>query len=281
MKREDKFGRRIFSATVWSQMLSTGKKLIELGYTESVNKPNLFYSKREYGMFFADMRGTEIVPIWDDPCPLFYWNFDAGLPPWKCRRYIKEELLRLGNNGAKCRLSFYFMEDPLFDNMNMCIDEEDLIFEWNDGYCQLCGKDFRDEGSFCSPDCEKKFFHNLKKTCPVCGKKIEFEEEVKHHIKYAPPEKAVFVHLGCHTRIHRTKMYPELKPVDKKEDAKREFLASNKENKPFVLKRGLSGEQCAICEGKIKPNESYTFYKGVRIHVKCYLKMKRIRGASY
>jgi len=110
-------------------MLNTGQKLTELGYQESRKKPNLFYNKVEHGVFFADLRGTEEVPIWDDQRPLFYWQLDETLPAWKCRRLIKEELIRLGTRGGKCRLSFEFFNHPLFENTSAYVDEENLVFD--------------------------------------------------------------------------------------------------------------------------------------------------------
>ena len=42
MKREDKFGRKIFSDKVWNKIESSGRRLMNLDYLESVRKPNLF-----------------------------------------------------------------------------------------------------------------------------------------------------------------------------------------------------------------------------------------------
>jgi len=71
MKPEDKFGRRIYPKT-FLILQKYGNILTELGWKESKNKPNLFYKEFDEIIVFADMRGTEIVPIWEDPCPLIY-----------------------------------------------------------------------------------------------------------------------------------------------------------------------------------------------------------------
>ena len=289
MKREDKFGRRIFSANIWSQMLLTGKKLVELGYIESVNKPNLFYSKKDYGLFFADMRGTEIVPIWDDPIPLFYWNFDYGQPNWKCRRHIKEELLRLGNNGVKVRLTMDMIDaSPCFENTNACIDTEDLIFDWNDGYCEVCGKDFQNEGYFCSTDCEKKFMEKMEKAnqeerlrsiregplieCCICKKNTRENPETvfhKHHTSYFP-EKTVITCLSCHQVIHNTEAYPHLRPKNKRLSTK-EIRELERIARIELAKRNgtYSENYCSICGREIKAKHSYSFYYGKKIHTEC------------
>lgn len=218
MRREDKLGRRIFSDDIWNKMLSTGQKLTELGYLESRNKPNLFFIKVEHGVFFTDLRGTEIVPIWDDPRPLFYWQIDEKLPAWMCRRLIKEELMRLGTNGCRCRLSFEVHDNPIFENTSTFIDEENLVFGWDDGFCRNCDKDFQDEGSFCSKECEEEFRDKLKEVCEVCGEKIELFKEVRHHVSYSP-EKVILVHASCHNKIHKTNLFPHLKPKKEEKSA--------------------------------------------------------------
>ena len=43
MLRQNKDSRPIFSDKVWYHMVENGKKLLKLGYEESINKPNLFY----------------------------------------------------------------------------------------------------------------------------------------------------------------------------------------------------------------------------------------------
>lgn len=57
-----------------------------------------------------------------------------------------------------------------------------------------------------------------KNICDVCKKKLFdpklwiFNSLVKHHISYFPI-KIIYVHWGCHHKIHRTNKYPELKPL--------------------------------------------------------------------
>lgn len=227
MKREDKFGRRIYSGTVWNRMIAIGNKLIALGYRESRKKPNLFFIKVEHGVFFADLRGTKEVPIWDDQRPLFYYQFNEKLPAWKCRRLVKQELLRLSADDCKCRLSFDFSEDdPIFENTPFSVDNESAAFEWPDGLCLQCGKDFQDEGWFCSKTCELN--HQLKYLkedqikikCKVCGKHPEIvlkkgrytfkEVFVEHHTDY---EKNLTIRVcqSCNLKIAKNPtQYPEI-----------------------------------------------------------------------
>ncbi len=82
----------------------------------------------------------------------------------------------------------------------------------DDGYCRYCGKDFKGEGSFCSNICEEQYKDTLKTPCEVCGKKLDWFEEIRHHISYSPPEKVIIVCAGCHNKIHKTNKFPQFKP---------------------------------------------------------------------
>lgn len=208
---KDKFGKPIYSA-VFSILKKNEKILLLNGYIESNNKPNLFYKKLICGYFYTDMRGTEEVPIWFDTRPLFYWKFNSNKPKWERRRLIKAELLKLFNNNCPCRLSFYaFCDSEDFENTGVEVDEENGIFVWDDGCCRFCSKDFKGEGSFCSKTCEEQYENTLKTPCAVCGEKIDFLKEVRHHISYFP-EKIIFVHASCHNLIHKTNKFLNLKP---------------------------------------------------------------------
>ncbi len=288
MKREDISGQHIFSANIWSKMLSNGKKLVENGYSESANKPNLFYSKKDYGIFFADMRGTKLAPIWNDPRPLFYWIFDNDQPLWKHRRQIKEELLNLEKNNVEYSLCLV-VENLLFEQSNVIGDEVNLIFPWFDGFCEFCGKDFQNDGRFCSIECEKKCIEKIENEqeeqrlclikegplieCCVCKKNTQENPETvyhKHHVSYFP-EEIVITCLSCHQAIHNTEEYPHLKPKNirllAKEIRKLERIAKielTKKNGTF------SKNYCSLCEREIKINQSYSFYCGKKIHTKCF-----------
>ena len=294
MQRIDKFGRRIFSNNVWSQLRSIGKKLAELGYIESVNKPNLFYIKMDFGFFFADMRGTEIIPIWDAPVPLLYWSFNYDQPNWKSRRHIKEELLKLENHGIEWRVSSFVADDPLLVNNVMFIDFENLIFEWDDGYCKFCKNDFQSDGSYCSPECEKRYLEEINDAiqkkrlreiregplieCCICTMNTKDNPETvfqKHHISYHP-EEIVITCLRCHQAIHNTKDYPQFKPKQKRllptDIRKLERLA-----KMELAKRNgtFADLYCSICEKRIKTNHSHTFFCGGKVHINCLKKSKK------
>lgn len=210
MIEKDKFGNPIYQSTF--RMLKENENvLLDGGYVESKTRPNLFYRKIPEGCFFADMRGTKEVPIWSDTRPAFFLNFNNDVPGWKRRRSVEEEFKRLFVAGCKCRFFFFLYETPEFEEVGLGLDEENGVLDTPNGYCKFCGKDFGGEGEFCSKECEEKRIDELKTPCKACGKKIEFGEEISHHISYFP-EKTILVHRSCHTRIHRTEAFSTLRP---------------------------------------------------------------------
>lgn len=186
--------------------------LLRNGYKEATNKKNLFYKNNKLGCFFANLRGTSMVPIWQDSRPLFHWQLKKEAPNWQKRRAIKQELKFLFNEGCVCRLSYEFpIGNEEFEGTLVAHHEDDGWFIWDDGYCQYCGKDFQGEGSYCSTECEAKYWDALKKPCLVCNEKMDFNTGIRHHVSYLP-EKIIIVHIGCHNKIHKTNLYPHLRP---------------------------------------------------------------------
>ena len=194
------------------------------------------------------MRGTEIVPIWEDTNPLFYWNFKDDIPNWKKRRLIDEEYHRLVGTGCRIRIS----------------DESD---EWflpdEDGFCIICRKDFQGDGLYCSDDCEKQDYRkdaakivNDSPACEVCGKKIVDEwasrileekfphRKIKHHISYAD-DKTKLVCAQCHSKIHHSNddELSKLRPIDKPSDIKK-TPKKKKEKPPVPVRIMVHCEKC-------------------------------------
>lgn len=227
MIRQNKDGRPIYKDSVWHQMIQTGEKLRKLGYNDSKTKPNLFYKpiKSEIksenditiqvnGVIFADMRGTEVVPIWGDPRPLVYSSdlpFNIFLP----------EFILLERSGCSPRVSFYEECEP--DGWMFGLDEipsgyckrcgEDILFkmDWeilNQDFIELYsqGIDQSLEVNYCET-CRKieyaireyRMLHfNDFKLCELCGIK---DAQVRHHITYNP-EKIIRICRSCHGKIH-------------------------------------------------------------------------------
>ena len=204
-------GRAIYPR-VYRVLKAHGGLLTQCGYVEAKKKPNLFYRNAPGCVFFADMRGTEDVKIWEDTRPLHSVLFSKSLPKWQMRRIRKQELEMLFESGCLCRLSFYFPHsESEFEETGVFLDQESGLFLWPDGYCRYCGKDFRDEGWYCTTECERADDFASLPACAACGVKVPRQQQIRHHVSYNP-EKVVIVHASCHQRIHRTSEHPELQP---------------------------------------------------------------------
>ncbi len=227
MIRQNKDGRPIYKESVWYQMIETGQKLRKLGYKDSSKKPNLFYKPIETefksrddqifkvkGAVFADMRGTELVPIWSDPSPLVYFidlPFKIFLP----------EFILLERSGCSPRVSFYEECEP--DGWMFGLDKipsgycnrcgEDILQEVNWGILEKDWIELYDEGidqslevNYCEvcrtieyemKEYKSQHFQDFK-LCELCGIK---DVQVNHHIKYKP-EKIIRICRSCHGKIH-------------------------------------------------------------------------------
>ncbi|MCP4553713.1 MAG: hypothetical protein GY834_17110 [Bacteroidetes bacterium] len=215
----DKFGNKLYAKT-FNILKENGCILSGLGYKESKNSPNLFFLRTSVFSFYADMRGTKEISIWSDTCPFFYWEFHRSIPKWEKRRVIKKELIKLFNSQCPCRLSFYLYREPEFEDIPTYVDVANGEYDWDDGRCEVCKKDFKGEGRFCSRKCKGEYEKAQIDECLVCGKEVYSYDEydsnealevkciicnekmclhnsIDHHISYFP-EKTVPVHRGCH-----------------------------------------------------------------------------------
>lgn len=151
MKPVNVDGRPIYPS-IFLKLESIGNRLVKLEWRESYMKPNLFLKSFDDVMVFADMRGTEITPIWEEPYPLIYASPDR--PDWKRRYSLHLATDELGENDIQYRFSWpdQFEPDGLFFG-----PENELT----DGYCKMCGKHIteqeREGNLFCSSHCETAF----------------------------------------------------------------------------------------------------------------------------
>ncbi|MGV8120689.1 MAG: hypothetical protein AB2L14_13095 [Candidatus Xenobiia bacterium LiM19] len=114
MQPVDKFGRPIYTH-IFKQLQEIGRILTIYGYSESVKKPNLFWRECKFVIFYADMRGTEEVPIWKVPSPMFYWNWKIeNLDSETRSRAILIEWSRI----ARANIRFSFNEDR-YEDLNL------------------------------------------------------------------------------------------------------------------------------------------------------------------
>lgn len=232
LMNKDKFGNTIYPS-VFKKMVIHANKFLEAGY-KTCSKDNLFIKPNESGCFFLSLNGTTEIKIWEDTSGLFTFTFDAETPGWKRRRLLSNELKRLQLENVPFRVSFFFSNNPEFedacysnqeDGINFSFYHNKLSFEGlQDGICRNCEKDFEAEGTFCCEKCEQDYYDKVKKErfdtapiCEACNEKILWSEEsdcypiLYHHVSYFP-EEIIKVHDKCHARIHLTDKYPELKP---------------------------------------------------------------------
>ncbi|MFX1258157.1 MAG: hypothetical protein ACFFAN_09880 [Promethearchaeota archaeon] len=223
MIRQNKDGRPIYSDKIWYQIVENGKKLQNLGYEESIIKPNLFYkiltsNQGKNGLIFVDLRDTDVIPIWDEPNPITYKNDHLAF-----NDFIKE-VVKINGLGVRLRFSFYNKYEP--DGWGF------FLMEIPSGYCKRCGKDILNEVDWAILQdgvynakiqenlidinievnhcniCKKMEYAKqeyrekclkIADLCELCGKK---NAELTHHITYDPP-KTIRLCRSCHSVLHK------------------------------------------------------------------------------
>ena len=247
MKRQNKDGRPIYSNNIWYQMVENGKKLQKLGFEESINKPNLFYKiitseKGKNGIIFVDIRGTDVIPIWEEPDPIIYKNESLAF-----NEFMKE-VVKLKGSGVSIRLSYYDSCEP-----------EGWGFFLNkipNGFCKRCGKNIIEEvdwtilqyGGYNAKIQENPYNINIEVNhCTIC-KKMEYtkqeyknkclkvadicelcgekEAALTHHITYKPA-KTIRLCRSCHGVLHKKEfpnpIWKEKRKIKKKKNIKEEL----------------------------------------------------------
>jgi hypothetical protein len=154
MQPYDKMGRKIYP-NCYDVLLRIGETLTRLGWRESKKSANLFYKELAGCIVFADMRGTEIVPIWEDPRPMIYVSNDEK-EQWKRRRSNIITKKELDKAEVPYRHSFYDLceEGGLeYGDINWDYKYPDVFAK---GFCNLksCDKMLDDGDLFCSKECE-------------------------------------------------------------------------------------------------------------------------------
>ena len=224
MKPVDKFGKPIFDS-VWTQLCEIGAKLKMAHYREHTKKANLFLKLESGFLLYADMRGTELAPIWEDPCPLFYVfpadaQEDDDDSRIKRNKVMATEIYKLQNLGIKVRPSFYESAEPDSDSFDVyfsCVEcEKAFGVPSNEPYCSGCvGRQAETE--------KRKAAIELNRSdkCDLCGArtlppgkssdvrmKLGNELDIRiseiHHTHYIP-ERTINVCRQCHSKIHRSK----------------------------------------------------------------------------
>jgi len=200
-------GIPIFKENIYIELCNNVGVLKRNGYKESTGKPLLYYRRGQSGeAYFADMRGTDIVPIWSDPCPLFYAQFPDKMPYWKRSRLASIEFEKL----KICRLS------NEFDSTDYCINSKELgvyMSKSSMGYCIYCGKDIQDNREYCDLTCALEDHLCFVSRCRICNRPLDCDNEIEHHLDYEH-DITIMICRSCHLKIHRGKSLSEYLPVD-------------------------------------------------------------------
>jgi len=240
MIRQNKDERPIYSDKIWNQMLVNGEILKKLEYEESINKPNLFYkcltsNQDKNGIIFVDIRGTDVIPIWEEPDPIVYKNDNLAFIDFM------KEVVKLKGSGVSIRLSYYDSCEP-----------EGWGFFLNkipSGFCERCGKNIINEvdwtilqGGAYNPKVQQHLINikieinhcntckrmeytkqeyrkkclKIADLCELCGEK---EAELTHHITYNPV-KTIRLCRSCHGVLHKKEfpnpLWKEKRKIPKK-----------------------------------------------------------------
>lgn len=89
-----------------ARLFEISRRLCAAGFRQSLKKPWLFLiSISGVGAFFANMGGTEEVPIWEDPTPLYHWKLNNPGSP-HAEQIVLLVGRYLGARGIHVRKSF-------------------------------------------------------------------------------------------------------------------------------------------------------------------------------
>jgi len=271
MIRQTIDGRPIYKDEVWLKMLETGNKLLDFGYIEALNKPNLFYKKiynenGKYEILFADLRGDIYTPIWKFLRLSLFPNFSY-------------------DKGYSCNsVDLGFQEILLKRNITIPVISSLYCYEEPNGFCKGCNKDILlnkdlnhsqnaigfDSGIelFYCENCKAQKYNEIReaKLCFLCK---ERDWAVEHHITYYP-ERTILICHKCHSGtkgIHwwgfpnllwkqKRSEFEELKrKMREKRDAKKpviQYICKDCEEEIYSIKKSY---RCPNCNRSMKKVE--------------------------
>lgn len=108
----DKYGNFLYPR-IAAKLQETGRRLCTGGFKQAQQKPWLYFLWiKGVGRFFANMGGTEEVPIWEDTRPLYHWTLDDRLTSHEESEEFEESIVlhvrdHLAARGIELRTSFY------------------------------------------------------------------------------------------------------------------------------------------------------------------------------
>jgi hypothetical protein len=255
----DRFGRPV-AAFVMRKVQRIGTQLKEFGFRESKNKPDLYYmtlhSHEFVGkiMVFADLRGSEVVPIYEETCPLIWAQFDRNYRLESIKKddfelftlLFEEELIWSKWDGFGtspqdteeyfCYLVMHMLElkgIPSRRTYDFFSVSSQVHHEYSETDAAKQAKAMSEYSSYLEQfmnEVKKQNRSNLWQECRICrltgiSKSSHpesvlhwFEEGVKlemHHVSYIP-EVVIPLCKKCHDLVHHSEEYAHLKPEMKR-----------------------------------------------------------------
>ena len=264
----DRFGRFV-TADVARRIHWIGGELEDLGFRESKKKQHLYYLRIHKNdkigdvTVFADMRGSEVVPIFDETCPMIYCSFDRSFRleslernEWSFKLHNEEKLVWSEWNGygispRETDEYFSYLVMHILDlrgipsrrTYDVASVQADDFEEYVGTLAEKESVAMREYNSYFSKfmkQVEEFSPKRLWKKCRLCGvdgiskhsspsSVLEwYENEGKlemHHVSYIP-EVVIPVCKKCHVKIHHSGEYEHLKP----EMSRQEWIENRRGN---------------------------------------------------
>lgn len=288
MEPVDKFGRGIFGVA-WFRLCENGRMLKNAGYSET-KKPNLFIRYDSGFRLYADMRGTDVIPIWDDTRPLFYLfpsnNEEADQSIKKRNSIMASEIARLQREGVEVRLSFYEEAEPGSDSFGsyfQCVNcNRAFGFPSAEAYCQEC---IAQHNVIEKRNAAVEL--NRAEKCPLCGLRVlprgktyeikeklgdglEIRESAVHHTHYIP-ERTIVVCRQCHSKIHHSNdpFYQQFKAEMSRREFERKMKQGSEERRDVKFRNWMKQVSGPARKGKrvVKRREAYRPYANLNLGV--------------
>ena len=102
-----------------SRICRIGEKLVELGFVQAHKKPYIFklHLAEGFGIVFADLGGTDVIPVWEEDGPMLYWKLNCTDDATK-REIVEAVIAVCADAGIQPRLSHYVESEP--DGLFFC-----------------------------------------------------------------------------------------------------------------------------------------------------------------
>ena len=257
---KDRFGRHV-SSSVRRRVKQIGQQLSRIGFIESKKKPDLYFLKvhpnSDAGdvMVFADLRGTEVIPIFEETCPLIWANFDRSFRLESLKKSFDSEILHYDDEmvwskwdgfGISpgdtedyfCHLVMHLLELRGIDSrrthdvFSVMVQEHNEFEETTAAKLRESIVEYNKYLESYQGEVRQHSRSILWKQCRLCGANglsessthqsiQEWKENgVKlemHHVSYIP-EVVIPVCKKCHMKIHHSDEYSHLKPEMARKD---------------------------------------------------------------